>query len=53
MPIVFIDDATSRLTASRFAPVESGKAYLDTLRDRVLAMAVRWRSTRTGTGSSG
>ena len=26
--IVFIDDATSRLTALRFAPVESGKAYL-------------------------
>ncbi len=34
--IVFIDDATSRLTALRFAPVESGKAYLDTLRDHVL-----------------
>ena len=26
--IVFIDDATSRLTALHFAPVESGKAYL-------------------------
>ena len=37
MPIVFIDDATSRLTALRFAPVESGKVYLDTLRDRVPA----------------
>jgi transposase len=34
--IVFIDDATSRLTALRFAPMESGKAYLDTLRDQVL-----------------
>lgn len=34
--IVFIDDATSRLTALHFAPVESGKAYLDTLRDQVL-----------------
>jgi len=34
--IVFIDDATSRLTALRFAPVESGTAYLDTLRDQVL-----------------
>ena len=34
--IVFIDDATGRLTALRFAPVESGKAYLDTLRDQVL-----------------
>src|ERR1700674_443594 len=36
--IVFIDDATSRLTALRFAPVESGKAYLDTLRDQVLIL---------------
>lgn len=35
--IVFIDDATSRLTALRFAPVESGKAYLAALRDHVLA----------------
>ena len=34
--IVFIDDATSRLTALRFASVESGKAYLDTLHDQVL-----------------
>jgi transposase len=34
--IVFIDDATGRLTALRFAPVESGQAYLDTLRDHVL-----------------
>ena len=34
--IVFIDDATGRLTALRFAPVESGKAYLDALRDQVL-----------------
>jgi hypothetical protein len=34
---VFIDDATGRLTALRFAPVESGKAYLETLRDQVLA----------------
>jgi transposase len=34
--IVFIDDATSRLTALRFAPVESGNAYQDTLRDQVL-----------------
>jgi transposase len=34
--IVFIDDATSRLTALRFAPVESGKAYLEALRDQVL-----------------
>ncbi|HME22506.1 MAG TPA: ISNCY family transposase [Acetobacteraceae bacterium] len=34
--IVFIDDATGRLTALRFAPVESCKAYLETLRDQVL-----------------
>ena len=34
--IVFIDDATSRLTALRFAPVESGKAYLAASRDQVL-----------------
>jgi transposase len=35
--IVFIDDATSRLTALHFAPVESGKAYLVALREQVLA----------------
>jgi hypothetical protein len=35
--IVFFDDATSRLTVLRFAPVESGKACLDTLRDQVLS----------------
>jgi transposase len=34
--IVFIDDATGRLTSLRFAPVESGAAYLDALRDHVL-----------------
>ena len=34
--IVFIDDATGRLTASRFAPVESGAAYLAARRDHVL-----------------
>jgi transposase len=34
--IVFIDDATSRLTALRFAPVESARAYLETLRCQVL-----------------
>jgi len=34
--IVFIDDATGRLTALRFAPVESGQAYLEALRDHVL-----------------
>jgi transposase len=35
--IVFIDDATGRLTALRFAPVESGAAYLAALREHVLA----------------
>ena len=35
--IVFIDDATSRLTALHFAPVESGAAYLAALRGHVLA----------------
>ncbi len=34
--IVFIDDATGRLTSLRFAPVESGLAYLEALRDQVL-----------------
>ena len=34
--IVFIDDATSRLTALHFALVESGKAYLAALREQVL-----------------
>ena len=34
--IVFIDDATNRLTGLRFAPVESGQAYLTTLRDQIL-----------------
>ena len=51
--IVFIDDATNRLTGLRFAPVESGQAYLTTLRDQILGQAVRWRSTRTGTAFSG
>ena len=34
--IVFIDDATGRLTALRFAPAESGAAYLAALREHVL-----------------
>jgi hypothetical protein len=34
--IVFIDDATSRLTALRFAPVESARAHLETLRCHVI-----------------
>ena len=35
--IVFIDDATGRLTCLRFAPAESTRAYLEALRDHVLA----------------
>ena len=35
--IVFIDDATSRLTALRFVPAETTRAYLETLREHVLA----------------
>ena len=35
--IVFIDDATGRLTALRFAPTETTKAYLEALRIHVLA----------------
>jgi len=34
--IVFIDDATGRLTALRFAPAETTRAYLETLRGHVL-----------------
>ena len=34
--IVFIDDATSRLTALRFVPAETTRAYLETLRGHVL-----------------
>jgi transposase len=35
--IVFIDDATGRLTALQFAPAETTKAYLSALRVHVLA----------------
>jgi transposase len=35
--IVFIDDATSRLTALRFVPAETTRAYLETLRAHILA----------------
>lgn len=35
--IVFIDDATGRLTALRFARAETTRAYVETLRDHVLA----------------
>ena len=34
--IVFVDDATSRLTALRFAPAETTKAYLGALKAHVL-----------------
>lgn len=35
--IVFIDDATGRLTGLRFAPAETTRAYLELLREHVLA----------------
>src|SRR5258708_35778505 len=35
--IVFIDDATGRLTALRFSPAETTRAYLAALKDHVLA----------------
>jgi len=38
--IVFIDDATSRLTALQFAPAETTKAYLAAVRAHVLAHGV-------------
>ncbi len=38
--IVFIDDATGRLTALQFAPAETTKAYLDALRAHVRAHGV-------------
>lgn len=38
--IVFIDDATGRLMALRFAPAETTRAYVETLRDHVLAHGV-------------
>jgi transposase len=38
--IVFIDDATNRLTALRFAPLETTLAYLATIRAHVLAHGV-------------
>jgi transposase len=38
--IVFIDDATSRLTGLQFAPAETTKAYLSALRAHVLAHGV-------------
>ncbi len=38
--IVFIDDATGRLTALQFAPTETTKAYLSALRAHILAYGV-------------
>ena len=38
--IVFIDDATNRLTALRFAPSETTRAYLETVRAHILAHGV-------------
>lgn len=38
--IVFIDDATGRLTGLRFAPAETTRAYAETLREHVLAHGV-------------
>jgi hypothetical protein len=38
--IVFIDDATGRLTALRFVPAETTRAYLETLRAHVLMHGV-------------
>ena len=38
--IVFIDDATGRLTALQFAPAETTKAYLSALRAHVVAHGV-------------
>jgi hypothetical protein len=35
--IVFIDDATSRLTALRFVPTETTRGYLEALRGHILA----------------
>ena len=40
MLIVFIDDATGRLTALRFVPAETTRAYLETLRAHILAHGV-------------
>lgn len=38
--IVFIDDATGRLTGLRFVPAETTRAYIETLRDHVLSHGV-------------
>ena len=48
--IVFIDDATGRLTGLRFAPSETRAAYLGALKDHVLAhgLALAFYSDRHG-----
>jgi transposase len=38
--IVFIDDATGRLTGLRFAPAETTRAYVEALRDHMLSHGV-------------
>jgi transposase len=38
--IVFIDDATGRLTALRFAPAETTRAYIETLKEHVVVHGV-------------
>jgi transposase len=50
--IVFIDDATGRLTRLQFAPAETTKAYLQALERRCSRTACRWPSIRIGTGFS-
>src|SRR5208283_1966059 len=51
--IVFIDDATGRLTALRFAPAETTRAYLARSGTMFSRMAVRQLSIRIGTAFSG
>ena len=50
--IVFIDDATGRLTRLQFAPAETTKAYLQALEAHVLAHGLPLASIRIGTGFS-
>lgn len=50
---VFIDDATGRLLALRFATAETTEACMGVLLGYRTGTAARWRCTRTGTASSG
>jgi hypothetical protein len=50
--IVFIDDATSALMALRFAPAETTRAYMETLRVTLMIMAYHWLSTLIDTAYS-